>query len=151
MAHPGRRIITGSIAGVSAGIAYAIEQEIDLRVFGHNTDDFTLLGRMITSDGHLIRPLGLAMHLGNGAAVGAAYALVVHDRLPGPPIARSLAFLMVETVALYPLAVFEQYHPAIREGRLDSYLTPTGFAQQVLRHVAFGAVLGPLTARLLRR
>lgn len=151
MPSPGQRLTTGSIAGLAAAIAYAVEQEFDLRAFDHNTDDLTLLGRMVTGDDQLIRPVGLAMHLANGAAVGTVYALFLHERLPGPPVVRSLTFLMAETAALYPLAVFEKHHPGIREGRLDSYLTGTGFAQQVARHVAFGAVLGPLTARLLRR
>jgi hypothetical protein len=110
-----------------------------------------LLGRLVTSDDDLIRPIGLAMHLLNGALLGAVYGLVAHDRLPGPPLSRGLLFTMAETVGLYPLAALENLHPGIREGRLEPYTTPVAFAQQVVRHVAYGAALGPVTDRLLRR
>jgi xanthosine utilization system XapX-like protein len=98
-----------------------------------------------------MRPLGMVMHFGNGAALGVVYALIAHGRLPGPPIVRGLTFTTVETVGLYPLALLEGFHPGIKEGHLRSYLSKTAFAQQVLRHIAYGIVLGPLTERLLHR
>jgi hypothetical protein len=146
-----RRILAGSIAGLAAAAAYAVEQKADLDAFDYNTDDFVLLGSMVPVDEELIRPLGMVMHFGNGAALGAVYALVAHDRLPGPPLARGLTFTMLETVGLYPMALLEGFHPGISEGRLPSYLTGQAFAQQVLRHFAYGVVLGPLTERLLHR
>ncbi len=143
------RVIAGALAGALAAIAYAIEQEIDLRAFHHYADDLTLVGRLLTAEDKLIRPIGLGVHLFNGVAVGLSYALIAHDRLPGPPIVRGITYAMAENTLLYPLALLQERHPAIREGKLARYWNRTAFAQETLRHVAFGVVLGPLTQRLL--
>lgn len=142
------RIIAGSVAGIAAAGAYMVEQAIDLRIFGHATDDRVLLGRLVTGNNDVARPLGLAMHLANGAIAGVIYVLVAEPVLPGPPLARGVTFIMVENCILYPLARFEELHPAIRDGSLSSYWTPAGCAQQLLRHIAFGVVLGPVAARM---
>lgn len=145
-----QRVTAGMLAGVAASIAYAIEQEVDLHLVGHYTDDLTLVGRLFTSDDSRIRPLGFAGHLLNGAIVGAVYAFLADRRLPGPPLARGVIFALAENVVLYPLALLERHHPAIREGTLASYWSRKAFYQQTLRHAAFGVVLGPLTERLLQ-
>lgn len=145
-----RRIVAGAVAGIASAAAYALEQTWDMKALDYPTDDFVLLGSMAPVDEKLIRPLGLMMHFGNGAALGIAYGLIGRDRLPGPPLVRGLTWTMMETFALYPLAFLENLHPGIREGRLPSYLTGTAFLQQLLRHVAYGAVLGPATERMLR-
>lgn len=145
------RLRAGGLAGIAAAGAYALEQEADLRLFRHNADDLALLGRLVTDDRARSRTLGLALHLLNGAAAGTAYALLARDRLPGPPWARGTIAALGETVALYPLALLEDQHPGVRDGQLDSYLTVPAFLQSILRHVAFGLVLGPMTERLLAR
>jgi len=142
------RIAAGAIAGVFGAGAYMLEQAIDLRLCHHHTDDRLLLGRLITGDNDDAKTIGLAMHLMNGAVAGIAYTFLAEPLLPGPPLVKGLTFSLAETIALYPLAVTERHHPAIRDGTLASYLTPVGFAQQVMRHIAFGAVLGPVAARL---
>lgn len=146
-----RRLRAGVIAGVFAAGAYAVEQEFDLRAFKYNTDDLLLLGRFVTNDNDLARPIGLVMHLANGAAAGTTYALVGERILPGPPLVRGLTFSLIETVGLFPVAMLQDKHPAIQDGSIDPYWNLPGFTQQVFRHMAFGLVLGPLTARLLRR
>lgn len=146
-----RRLAAGSVTGVIAAAAYALEQEIDRRLLRHNVDDLALLGRLLTDDRARCRLLGLGMHLVNGAVLGALYAAVAHDRLPGPPWMRGTAAALIENIALYPLALLEDRHPGIRDGHLDRYWTGTAFVQQHLRHIAFGVVLGPMTERLLAR
>lgn len=143
------RLVAGAAGGLVGALAYVIVQQIDLKAFDHNTDDVVLLGRIVTDNDDLIRPVGMAMHLFNGASLGALYGLVVHDRLPGPPLAQGLTFAMLETVALYPLSALEDFHPGVREGRLERYTTPIAFLQQVIRHIGYGAALGPVTKRLL--
>lgn len=147
---PPQRLPAGAIAGIVAAGAYALEQDIDMRMFACPTDDRLLLGRLVVRDNGAARTIGLGMHLTNGVVAGVAYTLVAEPILPGPPVVKGLAFAMAETIALYPLAVFGGVHPAIKDGTLPSYLTPTAFVQQVLRHLAFGATLGPVAARLLR-
>ena len=145
------KIVAGAVAGMAASGAYALAQTADLELFDYPTDDFVLLGRMVTNDESLIRPVGAAMHFTNGALLGVAYALIARDRLPGSPLVKGFSWTMMETFGLYPMAFLENLHPAVREGRLPSYLSGKGFAQQIVRHVAYGLVLGPVTERMLRR
>jgi hypothetical protein len=146
-----RKLLAGAIGGVAASGAYALVQRWDMRAFNYPTDDFVLLGRMFTDDDEMIRRVGVPMHFVNGALLGSAYALVARDRLPGSPLSKGLTWTMIETFGLYPMAFLEDFHPGIRERRLPSYLTGKGFAQQLVRHVAYGLVLGPVTERVLRR
>lgn len=145
------KIVAGAIAGLASSGAYAVMQAIDLKAFGYPTDDFVLLGSLAPIDDDLVRPVGAVMHFGNGALLGVAYALIARDRLPGSPFVKGFTWTMMETFGLYPMAFLENLHPAIRDGRLPSYLSGKGFAQQVLRHIAYGLVLGPVTERALRR
>lgn len=146
--HPGAA--SGAIAGTVAAAAYAAAQELDMRIFRHNADDLILVGGLFTRNRRRARQIGLGMHLINGAAFGVGYAVLLHDRLPGPPALRGIAFGLTEMTVLYPLALFEESHPAIQAGILGRYWNRTAFWQSVARHVVFGAVLGPLTARLQR-
>jgi hypothetical protein len=143
--------VPGAGAGVAAAAVYALEQELDLRLFQHNADDLILVGGLVTSDRARARRIGLMCHLFNGATLGAVYATSLQQRLPGTPVTRGIIFAMAENLGLYPLALLEERHPAIRNGLLARYWNRTAFSQSILRHVAFGVVLGPLTARLLRR
>lgn len=146
-----QRLVAGSAAGVVAALAYAVELEWDTRVFRHNADDLILLGRLVTNDSRGMRKIGLGVHLINGAVLGGIYGIFVHNRMSGTPAVQGITFGLAETVALYPMAMFEDIHPGVREGRLDRYWHPAAVVQNVFRHVVFGAVLGPLTEMLLRR
>ncbi len=145
------KILAGAVAGIASSGAYALTQAVDLELFDYPTDDFVLLGRMVTDNEGLIRPIGAAMHFTNGALLGVAYALIARDRLPGSPLVKGFSWTMMETFGLYPMVFLENLHPAVREGRLPSYLSGKGFAQQIVRHVAYGLVLGTVTERMLRR
>ena len=139
-----------SLAGIAAGAAYAAVLEVDLRLTGRNVDDLTFLGRPFARDPARARAVGAAIHLSNSLALATAYALLGHDRLPGPPWLRGTIFANVENIVLYPLTGLEDLHPAIREGQLARYWTWPSFLQSVPRHVAYGAVLGALYDRLRR-
>ena len=139
-----------ALAGAAAGAAYAAVLEVDLRLTGRNVDDLTFLGRPFARDPARVRAVGAAIHLGNSLALATAYALLGHDRLPGPPWLRGTVFANVENTILYPLTALEDLHPAIRDGQLARYWTWPAFLQSVPRHVAYGAVLGALYDRLRR-
>lgn len=143
------RIVAGAIGGLAGSAAYAVAQHFDLKAFDYDTDDFVLLGSLAPVDDDFVRPLGMVMHFGNGAMLGVAYALIGRDRLPGSPFVKGMTWTMMETFGLYPMALLEHLHPAIRDGQLRSYLTPTGFAQQLVRHIAYGAAVGLVTERFL--
>jgi hypothetical protein len=135
------------IAGLVAGVAYAAVQEADLRLTGRNVDDLAVLGRPFIRERRPARLLGLAFHLLNGVALALVYEKVQH-RLPGPPAVRGVIFANAENALLYPVTVFEDHHPGIREGSIARYRTWPAFIQSVPRHIVYGAVLGALYARL---
>lgn len=144
-------LAVGAIAGLVGGIAYLVEMKWDLSAFNYHTDDRLLLGGMLIKGEHSARILGTAMHLGNSVVFGVVYESLVYERLAGPGWLRGVAFASAENLALYSLLRFEEVHPAIQDGRLDSYWTAVAFAQGVLRHLAFGAMMGWVADRLRSR
>lgn len=136
-----------ALSGLAAGAAFAAVLEADLRLTGRNVDDLIFLGRPLVRNPEHARLAGAAIHTVNSIALAALYARFA-DRLPGPPWLRGVLFANVENTLLYPLTAIEAFHPAIRDGQLDHYFTWPAFVQSIPRHVAYGAVLGALYARL---
>ena len=68
-----QRSVNGALAGAVAAAVWAAQQPLDKRVFDVDYDDVELLGKLVSA-----RPgwpaVGLALHVANGAAFGAAYA-----------------------------------------------------------------------------
>ena len=86
MALDRTRTLRGALAGAAAAAVWAAQQPLDQRVFGVRYDDVELLGRFVT-DGRAAYPIGLAMHLANGAVFGALYANAGRA-LPVPAVLR---------------------------------------------------------------
>jgi hypothetical protein len=141
-----RRSLNGAIAGGIAAAVWAAQQPLDQRVFGCDHDDVELLGKAITR-GSAWPAVGLALHVQNGAAFGAAYASV-RPLLPGPPLAWALAASMIENFTTWPLArLVDDHHPA-RSGLTQLAGNRRALAQTTWRHFLFGAVMGIVEARL---
>ncbi|MDP9358806.1 MAG: hypothetical protein M3R02_26715 [Chloroflexota bacterium] len=138
-------------AGLAGGAAYLLAMEADLRLTGNQVDDLKLLGRPFVRNPARARAVGLLVHTLNATNLAVAYALLAHDRLTGPPWWRGVLFANVENALLYPLTRLENHHPGIRDGQIDRYWTRTAFLQSIVRHLAYGAVLGAAYARLRRR
>jgi hypothetical protein len=140
------RSFNGAIAGGIAAAVWAAQQPLDKLVFGSGYDDVELLGKAVTR-GPGWPVAGLAMHVGNGAAFGAAFA-AVRPLLPGPSIGWALGAAMAENFGFWPLGrLVDRHHPARAE------LTPLSrngraLAQATWRHFLFGAVMGIVEARL---
>ena len=140
------RTLNGALAGALAAGVWALQQPLDKLVFGCRYDDVEVLGRAVRN-GPGWYPIGLAIHLQNGALFGAVYANVA----PGLPLAPSLrgpAAALTEHFALWPLtSLCDRFHPA-----RDDLPTLAGnrraFAQATWRHLLFGLVLGALERRL---
>ncbi len=135
-------------AGIAAGAAFLGAQALDLAVVRNKVDDRVLLGRLAPG----AKPsqaiaIGAAMHIVNSVVFSAVFRLVIRDRLRGPMWARGVTFALLENTLLYPLAILEDFHPALRDGQMDSYQSGTAFAQETWRHVVLGAVLGVLTPK----
>lgn len=131
-------------AGVVGAVAYAVEMELDQRILDYPFDDLVLLARPVVSRRELVRPLGLAIHLANGALAGVVYARVCR-LLPGPGWLRGLLFGQIENTLLWPLMLaVDRYHPARKDGSLPPAWSRRNFVAAIARHAAFGLTLGLL-------
>lgn len=152
MAIDRARTLRGALAGGVAAAVWALQQPIDKRVFGCRYDDVELLGRAARprAGGGAAGwyPVGLVLHVQNGALFGAVYAGVLAPRLPAPAVARGPLTALVEHLGLWPLGrVSDRVHPARdRLPRLTG--NRRAFAQATWRHLLFGIVLGELERRL---
>ena len=139
--------IAVAISGLAAGAAFVAVLEVDLRLTGRNVDDLMVLGRPFVAEPRKARAIGGAIHVVNSLALASLYAML-ERRIPGPAWLKGVIFANVENVILYPMTLFEDLHPAVRNGQVDRYFTWPAFWQSVPRHIAYGAVLGVLYDRL---
>ena len=146
MALDRARTARGALAGVAASGVWALAQPFDKRVFGVDYDDTELLGKLVTR-GPSWPAVGLAMHLANGAAFGAAYS-ALSPRMPLPSWARGPAAALAEHLATWPLVLLtDRLHPARDEmPRLAGSVA--AFGQATFRHLLFGLALGEVERRL---
>jgi hypothetical protein len=146
MAFDRTRTLRGALAGAAAAAVWAAQQPLDKRVFGVDSDDVELLGRLATR-GPAALPLGALMHLANGAVFGAAYANLAPS-VPLPAPLRGPVAGLLEHLATWPgTAVIDRLHPAA--GELPKlWGSGRAFAQSTWRHLLFGLVLGELERRL---
>jgi hypothetical protein len=140
------RTLRGAVSGAVAACLWAVAQPLDKHVFASHYDDIELLGKTVTrGDGWY--PVGLAMHLQNGAMFGALYANLA-PVLPIPAVLRGPAVALSEHFALWPLGgLSDRFHPARDDlPRLSG--NRRAFYQATWRHLLFGLVLGELERRL---
>jgi hypothetical protein len=134
--------LRGAVAGAVATVVMTLEQPLDKRLFDSKYDDVEILGKLVTR-GDNWQPIGFALHVQNGAILGAAYARL-NPSLPGPAALRGLLAGLIEHVTTWPLtALFDRYHPARKElPQLAGNIR--AFGQATIRHAVFGIVLGLL-------
>src|SRR5436309_11873401 len=131
--------LRGGVAGAVATVVMTLEEPLDQRLFDSRYDDVEILGKLVTR-GENWRPIGLALHVQNGALLGAAYARL-KPSLPGSALLRGLLVGLVEHVATWPMtALFDRYHPARKElPKLAA--NRRAFGQATIRHAGVGTVL----------
>ncbi len=146
-------MLRGALAGGIAAGAWALQQPLDKRLFRCRYDDVELLGRAFAPRAARRRwyPLGLALHVQNGALFGAVYAAAVAPALAAggvPAAVRAPVVAQVENFGLWPLGrLSDRFHPARDElPRLTG--NRRALAQATWRHLLFGVVLGELERRL---
>ena len=146
MAIDRAQTVRGALAGAVAAGVWAAQQPLDKRVFAVDYDDTELLGKLVTR-GPAWRPIGIALHIANGAAFGAAYsALAPSVQLPS--WARGPLAALAEHAATWPSTAFiARLHPA-GDDFPPLFSSPRAFAQATWRHALFGLVLGVVEARL---
>ena len=140
------KTVRGAVAGTVAAAVWLAQQPLDQPIFGVAYDDSELLGKAVTR-GPAWPLVGAAMHLGNGALLGAVYTNVA-PRLPLPSWSRGPLVALTEHIATWPLTLaVDHLHPARDElPRLAG--SGRAFAQATWRHFLFGVVLGELERRL---
>jgi hypothetical protein len=137
-----RTSLPGALAGAVATVAMTLEQPLDKRLFDSRYDDIEILGKLVTRGEHW-QPIGFALHVQNGAILGAAYARL-KPFLPGPAVLSGLLAGLIEHVATWPMvALVDRYHPA-REELPKLAASRRAFGQATIRHAVFGIVLGLL-------
>jgi hypothetical protein len=141
-----RRVPSGALAGAIAAGVWAAQQPLDKRLFGSDYDDVEVLGKLVTR-GSGWQAAGLAVHLANGAAFGAVYALV-RPLVPAPPLLAGATAGLAEHAALWPLTgAVDRHHPARSElERLRG--NRRALAQATWRHLLFGLTLAAVERRL---
>ena len=138
--------LRGALAGAAATVVMTLEQPLDKRLFDSTYDDVEILGKLVTR-GDNWQPIGFALHVQNGAILGAGYARL-RPSLPGPAVLRGLLVGLIEHVATWPMtALVDRYHPA--RNQLPKLAgNPRAFGQATIRHAVFGLVLGFLEGAL---
>lgn len=136
------RTVAGFLAGTVAGIAFLLAMALDIALTRSRANDLRLLAGMVPGLGRTWPLTGTAIHMVNGAALGAVYGHTQH-LLPGPGWVRGTIFGLIENAALWPIIVLlDRVHPEIRAGRLSRFNRPVPFLQELFRHIVYGAVLG---------
>lgn len=140
------RTLRGAVSGALAAAVWALQQPLDKALFSSPYDDVELLGKAVTRDAGWL-PIGLGIHMADGALFGAVYANVA-PAIPVAPALRGPVAALAEHVALWPLvALTDRLHPAradlpkLRGNRV-------AFLQAAWRHLLFGFVLGELERRI---
>jgi hypothetical protein len=140
------RTARGALAGAVAAGVWTAQLPLDKALFGSAHDETEWLGKAVTR-GSSWMPVGVGLHILNGAVFGAVYTNVA-PLVPLPAWARGPAAGLTEHAGLWPLGrLTDRFHPARDE------LEPlTGnrraLAQSTWRHLLFGIVLGELERRL---
>jgi hypothetical protein len=130
----------GAAAGaLAAGVWAAVEPAL-ARAYGTPMTDVRLLGRSVTR-GRLWPVVGVAMHVGNGAAFG-----WVFERCGLGGSRQGIVAAEAENLLLWPgMAVVDRLHPDRRSGNWPKLLTSgRTFALEATTHSLFGALLGAL-------
>jgi hypothetical protein len=129
------------IPGIAAATVWATAEPLIGRALGIPWySDARLVGRTLTR-GPLWRPLGIAVHLANGATFGAVFA-----RLGGRGWKQGVLAAEAESALLWPgMAVIDRIHHDRRIGEWPPLLVNGRvFAYEAVVHAIFGAVLGTL-------
>jgi len=149
-------MLRGALAGGAAAGVWALQQPLDKLVFRGGYDDIELLGRAFLPRAPRRRwyPLGLALHVQNGALFGAVYAGAVAPALAArgiPAWVRGPLAAQVENFGLWPLGrLSDRFHPARAElPRLAG--NRRALAQATWRHLLFGVLLGEFERALASR
>jgi hypothetical protein len=138
----GRTLRAAAAGALAAGAWAAVEPRLRELTGGYHSQ-VRLIGGLAAPDGPW-HQAGLAIHLANGAMFGVGFAWL---GLGG--VGQGILAAEAENTLLWPaVGVLDRLHPDVRSGAWPPLArNPNAFAQEVLGHAAFGAVLGALIPR----
>ncbi len=137
------RTLRAAVAGAVAAGAWAAAEPALREATGGYHSQTRLIGGLAAPDGPW-REAGMGIHLANGAMFGVAFAWL---GLGG--VGQGILAAEAENTLLWPLVgVLDRIHPDVRSGEWPPLArNPNAFAQEVLGHAVFGAVMGALIRR----
>ncbi|WP_316504846.1 DUF6789 family protein [Nitrosopumilus sp.] len=131
------------LVGLVATGAFDLVMYADMAITGIPLEIPNVLGGLVLGDDHqYVEPVGRLIHLGNGIGLALLFgfvALPISKKLVKlPTIVYGIAFAAVELV----VAVWLGMLPALGAGLAGLNIGPEVPIVTLLRHIAFGAVLG---------
>src|SRR5436305_12926381 len=134
------RTLRAATAGMTAAAVWVAVEPVWRRAFDGPHRELRLVGRMLAPEAAW-KPVGLAVHLMNGAMFGVAF-----DRLGGRGVRQAVIAAQLENAVLWPtLVVADRLHPDVRDGTWAPLLNDRRvLAQEVAGHALFGVALGLL-------
>jgi hypothetical protein len=135
-----RRALRAGAAGATAAAVWVAVEPAWRRAFRGPHRELRLVGRMLAPEAAW-KPVGLAVHLMNGAMFGIAF-----DRLGGRGVRQAVIAAQAENAVLWPtMLIVDRLHPDVRSGDWPPLArNPRVAAQEVASHIVFGVVLGSL-------
>jgi hypothetical protein len=136
--------VRAALHGVGAAAAWLAVEPLACRLVRTPLTTPRLLGAVLVR-GPAWLPVGVGLHLVNGALVGLAFR-----RLAIRGWRQGLLVAQVEGVLLWPaMFVVDRVHPDRRDGTWPPLATSgRAFAKEAIVHGVFGAALGALAQRL---
>ena len=135
------------IAGLLATTAFDLVMYTDTAITGLPLEIPNVLGDLVLGESPYAEPLGRLIHLGNGIGLALLFgfiALPISQRMVKLPIVvYGVAFTILELV----IAVWFGMLPALGAGVAGFNIGPEVATVTLLRHIAFGVVLGILVRR----
>jgi len=132
--------VRAAAAGAAGAAAWVVVEPAIGRAFGSPHRELRLVGGLLAPE-RVWLPVGLAVHLANGAVFGIAF-----DRLGGRGIRAAVIAAQVENAVLWPAMILvDRLHPDVRSGRWPRLARNRRVvAHEVAGHLVFGLVMGGL-------
>lgn len=130
------------LVGLLATGAFDLVMYADIAVTGMSLEIPSMLGNLVLGENQFAEPVGRLIHLGNGIGLALLFGFIAlplsRKLIKLPTIVYGIVFAIVETI----VAVWFGMLPALGAGIAGINMGPEVAIVTILRHIAFGIVLG---------
>ena len=130
------------VAGILATLAFNAVMYVDIAITGIPVDIITTMGGLVVGESEHTEIIGHVIHFGNGIGLALLFGYVVvpiSKRIKELPlVAYGVIFAIVELI----IAVWFVMLPLLGAGIAGLEIAPEVALMTLLRHIAFGVVLG---------